>query len=210
MLDDSASAATKRRELRRSLRRARRELDAIEREQADAAICGRIRRIGAFRRARRVGIYFAFDGEPDLARLFASCSRQGKTLYAPVISNDMMRFADLSAARDLQRNKFGILEPVPCQLIDERSLDLVLTPLVGFDDDGNRLGVGKAYYDRCFGFLSGRRYWRRPKLLGVGYSVQRMANYQPARWDVPLWGVVTELSLTVFRGDTDGLLVTED
>lgn len=210
MRNDSASTATDRHELRRSLRRARRALDAVARAQADAAICRRIRQLGAFRRAQRIGIYFAFDGEPNLAGLFASCSRQGKTLYAPVISNDMMRFADLSAARDLQRNAFGILEPVPSQLIDERRLDLVLTPLVGFDDDGNRLGVGKAYYDRCFGFLSGRRHWRRPKLLGVGYSVQRMANYQPARWDVPLWGVVTELSLTIFRGDTDGLLVTED
>ena len=76
--------------------------------------------------------------------------------------------------------------------IDARWLDLVLMPLVGFDADDNRLGMGAGFYDRKFAFLRHRRAWHRPLLLGIAFDAQRMERFDAAPHDVPLWGVVTE------------------
>jgi len=73
-----------------------------------------------------------------------------------------------------------------------RWLDLVLVPLVGFDDRGNRLGMGAACYDRHFAFLRHRRAWRRPLLVGLASDLQRVDRLPVSPHDVPLWGIVTE------------------
>ena len=188
----SSTLQTDRRQLRQRLRAQRRALSAGERERADRAIAARIRMLGAFRRAERIAVFLAFDGEPSLASLIAAAGKLGKRLYAPVLTGRRMHFAELDAHGKLGRNFFGILEPELGQRIDARRLDLVLTPLVAFDDRGIRIGVGRGYYDRCFAFLNGRGAWRRPKLVGVAYELQHVPELACAPWDVPLWGAVTE------------------
>jgi 5-formyltetrahydrofolate cyclo-ligase len=183
--------------LRRELRAARRALDPTERAAADRQILSVIRRVPAFRAARRVAMFFAFDGEPDLSPLLSSNRRL--ELFAPVIIGTDMHFAALGRDTLLVPNHFGIPEPADPELIDPRALDLVLTPLVAFDTRGNRLGVGAGYYDRCFSFLRQRRIWHRPKLLGTAYALQQVPSYEPNAWDVPLWAAVTEHGLQGFR-----------
>jgi 5-formyltetrahydrofolate cyclo-ligase len=149
-----------------------------------------------------VALFLAFDGEPSLAALIEAASRDGKRLYAPVITRARMRFAALELGGPLGTNFFGIEEPHLGAFIDPRRLDLVLTPLVAFDDRGVRVGVGKGYYDRCFRFLRGRESWKRPKLLAVAYELQHVPALDENAWDVPLWGAVTEARMRHFdRGE---------
>lgn len=192
---------SERRELRNRLRLERRRLDRVERELGEAAICSQIRNLGAFRRARHIGTYFAFDGEPDLHPLLKHGATSGKQFYAPVIDDDHMRFAPVSDIASMRRNRFGILEPRSGRPFEPRKLDLVLTPLVAFDESGARIGVGRGYYDRCFAFLARRKRWQHPKLLGIAYSFQNAGAIVTGSWDIPLWGVVTERYLRVFGGD---------
>jgi 5-formyltetrahydrofolate cyclo-ligase len=152
-----------------------------------------------FRRAQRIAVFLAFDGEPTLARVIDAAARAGKRIYAPVITRSRMRFAELDLDARLGTNFFGILEPDPSRRIDPRKLDLVLTPLVAFDDRGVRIGVGRGYYDRCFRFLGPRQSWRRPKLLGVAYEIQHVPVIAREPWDVPLWGAVTEAGVRRFE-----------
>jgi 5-formyltetrahydrofolate cyclo-ligase len=187
-----------RRQLRRELRAKRRALSGALRAAADRSIQTHIRSLAEFRRARRVALFMPFDGEPTLAPLVDVARRQRKRLYVPVLRGMTMTFAELEPGASLAPNFFGILEPKLGAKIDARRLDLVLTPLVGFDDRGVRLGVGRGYYDRCFRFLRHRMHWRRPKLLGVAYELQRLPPLVPSSWDVPLWAVVTERGVQRF------------
>jgi 5-formyltetrahydrofolate cyclo-ligase len=187
-----------RRELRRELRAKRRSLVGAGRAHADRAIQAHIRTLPEFRRARRVALFMPFDGEPSLAALVGLARRQRKLLYVPVLRGMTMTFAELEPGAALTANFFGILEPKVGAKIRANRLDIVLTPLVGFDDRGVRLGVGRGYYDRCFRFLRHRAHWRRPKLLGVAYELQRVPSLVPSSWDVPLWAVATECGVRRF------------
>lgn len=94
----------------------------------------------------------------------------------------------------LRPNRFGILEPSARRgaIRPAWHLDLVLLPLVGFDDRCNRLGMGGGYYDRSLAWLRQRQHWRRPRLIGLAHECQRLEHIEPRRWDVPLDAVVTE------------------
>jgi 5-formyltetrahydrofolate cyclo-ligase len=194
----SKAADPARRQLRRDLRAQRRALPDALRAQADGAIRARIRNLPEFRRARRVALFLAFDGEPSLSPLVDVARRQHKRLYVPVLKGLTMSFRELDKSAGLTANFFGIMEPKLGSAIDARELDLVLTPLVAFDDRGVRIGVGRGYYDRCFRFLRHRSHWRRPKLLGVAYELQRVPPLAANSWDVPLWGIVTEAGMRRF------------
>ena len=185
-------------QLRRDIRTKRRAIPAAVREQADRAIHAQIRSLPEYRRARSVALFLAFDGEPSLGSLVDAARRHRKRLYVPVLRGMTMRFAELLPGTTLAANVFGIMEPKVGPRIDARKLDLVLTPLVAFDDRGVRVGVGRGYYDRAFQFLRHRSHWRRPKLLGVAYELQRVGALTPNSWDVPLWGVVTERQVRRF------------
>jgi 5-formyltetrahydrofolate cyclo-ligase len=184
--------------LRRELRAKRRAIPAALRAFADRCIQAHIRGLAEFRRARCVALFMPFDGEPSLAPLVEFARRHRKRLYLPVLRGMTMTFAELEPGAPLVPNFFGILEPQLGAHIDARRLDLVLTPLVGFDEHGVRLGVGRGYYDRCFRFLRHRTRWHRPKLLGVAYELQRVPPLAPSSWDVPLWGVATERGVQRF------------
>jgi len=181
-----------RRELRQRIRTARRAVPPGTRADFDRAITRLVLRMPEFHAAHRIAVFLAFDGEPSMTRVAAAAARRGKHVYAPVLKGHDMHFAELDTNAALQTNFFGILEPHLGDAIDARALDLVLTPLVAFDDRGVRLGVGRGYYDRCFRFLLNRLCWRRPRLFGVAYELQRVPWITRGRWDVPLAGAVTE------------------
>ncbi len=109
-----------------------------------------------------------------------------------------MRFGLVRRDVAMERNPFGILEPSAGPFIDARSLDLVLTPLVAFDDRGIRLGMGGGFYDRCFKFLRIRTAWCKPKLVGVGFEHQHLPSIRAASWDVRLSCAITEAAKYFF------------
>ncbi len=188
--------------LRRKLRAERRNLSESARGSAEHRTRRRLARLAPLRRASRIAIYLAADGEPDLKRVAADALERGQQIYAPVLHRGALRFARIGNDTYLHENRFGILEPATTDWIHPRDLDVVLTPLVAFDDTGTRIGMGGGYYDRCFGFLNTRSRWIRPKLIGLGYEFQRLHRIGRQTWDVPLWAAVTEQG--IYRFHTEG------
>ncbi len=188
--------------IRSKLRAARRALPSEQRADAAMAIARHlVAHIGQVR-SPRIAAFCASDGEADPGPFMALARDMGATLYLPVLNTVIgpgMRFVQTEAGQALMPNRFGIPEPQSGKTVHPAFLSLVLVPLVGFDSDGNRLGMGAGYYDRCFSFLHHRIQWRRPRLVGVAYDFQQLEHIDAQPWDVPLDGVVTESGLFFFR-----------
>jgi len=193
--DESGSGSHNRKlkaRLRAELRDKRRSLTRIQRRAADRRLCQNIRRIPVYRRAHNVAVFLAFDGEPSLAGLYAGTLANERRFNVPVIKGKRMWFAPLRSTPQTRKNSFGILEPSHQTRTLTCALDIVLVPLVGFDDFGNRLGMGGGFYDRHFSFLRTRAHFCRPRLIGVAYESQRVSKLPTDPWDVPMWAVVTD------------------
>ena len=189
-----------RNELRRSLRQQRRALTPHQRREASAALDRRLGPHPLFLRSRHIAFYLPNDGEMDLSPLLHRALAMGKKCYLPVLSplyHNRLWFAPYHDESELALNRFGIPEPIVnwAGMRPAWTLDLVLTPLVAFDAAGNRLGMGGGYYDRTLAYLTRRRHWHKPHLLGTAYAFQQVESLPHEPWDVPLHGVVTETSL---------------
>jgi 5-formyltetrahydrofolate cyclo-ligase len=192
-----------RNDVRRDMRARRRALSAHERARLSQAAARQFARHRLFHAARHVAGYLPNDGELDATPLMEAAWRMGKQVYLPVLSNfhgDHLLFAPYWPTTPLVSNRFGIPEPIAAlrHCIPLARLDLVLTPLVAFDGEGNRLGMGGGFYDRSFAFLRRRRQWHKPRLVGMAFGFQQAAALQRQHWDVPLQGVVTEQGFRAF------------
>lgn len=186
--------------LRRELRARRRALSTGEQRRHASALCRVLRRAPRLWRARRIGAYWPADGELDPRPLLARLRALGARIFLPVLRPGRQRrlwFVPYPRGARLQANRLGIPEPRHGrrQLQLPRSLDLLLVPLVGFDADGNRIGMGGGYYDRTLAYLRQRTRWRRPRLIGIAHACQRVERIAPRDWDIPLDGVATELGI---------------
>jgi 5-formyltetrahydrofolate cyclo-ligase len=193
------------RALRRRLRAARRALDERRQRANAAAIVRRLLRLRAVRRARRIALYVAADGEPDVLDLLRRLPARGRCWYLPVLrghARGRLWFVRHEPGWPLRANRFGIPEPRQRRRAIQplHGLDLVLMPLVGFDAECNRLGMGAGYYDRSLAGLRRRRHWRRPLLLGVAHECQRVERLAAQPWDVPVDAVVTEAAVYLREG----------
>jgi len=189
-----------RKALRQTLRQARRELPGLARTEKEAAILRAISQHPRLKRVRHLALYWPSDGEVDLRPLLNRKNTQQQR-YLPILAHgSRLRFASCSASSSLYPNRFGIPEPRVHlrEHVRPIQLEAVLMPLVGFDEHGNRLGMGGGFYDRSFAFRHARRRWRKPLLIGVAFELQRCPTLPAAAWDVPLDGIVTEHGLRLF------------
>lgn len=184
-------------QLRRMLRKARRALTPSEQRRAALGLYRQLAQHPLFRRAKHISLYLPTDGEIDPRLLLRAAQRRGKATYLPVLSawpRTKMVFQRVRPGEKLLPNRFRILEP-RVNISQQRkvwALDLVLLPLVGFDDTGGRLGMGGGFYDRSLAYLARRQSWRKPTLLGLAHECQKVERLVQASWDVPLAGTVTD------------------
>jgi 5-formyltetrahydrofolate cyclo-ligase len=166
-----------------------------DRQRASRIITDKIVRANFFQRARTIGCYLPTEVEVDTGPIFLRAWRMKKRIFAPVITkNDGMQFREVSVNSDLLDNEFGIPEPVAGDFVPARKLDIVVTPLVAFDDMRNRIGMGGGYFDRTFSFLGRRECFVRPKLIGVAFNFQKVEKITANPWDIRVFCTITESS----------------
>lgn len=192
-------------EMRRVRRAARRALSPEQQRRAAAQLAHRVTSLRLFRASRRIACYLANDGEIDPIDVLERIWGLGKLAYLPVLalsSHERLWFAPAIPGVQLATNRLGILEPVAPrrERLRAEDLDLILMPLVAFDVRGNRLGMGGGFYDRSLAFLGRRRYWRKPRLVGLAHDCQRAPLLKPDPWDIKLDAVVTDAMVYYVTG----------
>jgi 5-formyltetrahydrofolate cyclo-ligase len=183
--------------IRKQIREARRAIPKSYRAGASAKICESFLQLPAFQVAKAVAGFLAFDGEADPLGLMIAACNMGKQVFVPVIveTKRPLMFAPWTPDTKFKTNRFGISEPdaPSSEWVLPEQLDFVINPLVAFDRQLNRIGVGGGYYDRTFQFLRESPTPRPTQLFGFAFEMQRIDQITPHDWDVPLDSVITEL-----------------
>ena len=188
---------TSRKSLRTQIRAQRRALSPHQQEIYAQQFAGHFVKSTLFRNSERIAFYMANDGELDPSYLMANAWAMGKKCYLPVLMHlhdKSLLFAPYELDMLMNYNQFGIAEPAVSarHRMKARNLDLIIMPLVAFDKEGNRIGMGGGYYDRTLGFLNARTSWHKPRLVGIGYSFQAVPSINSESWDVRLSYIATE------------------
>lgn len=184
-------------DLRERLRARRSNLASDDQRLAAERMTANLTSTRFFLASRRIACYLPNDGEIDPSAIIERLWRMRKEVYLPVVplfGRDRLWFARVHPGVELASNRYGIAEPkVPArELTRAEDLDLILLPLVAFDERGNRLGRGVGFYDKTLAFRQRRRHLRKPRLLGLAHDFQRVASVPTDAWDVALDGVVTD------------------
>lgn len=185
--------------LRNHLRTTRSALPASVQAASSRSIVARLESLFEVHQPATVAGYLAIGGELDVAEALAECRRNGRQTFLPVLAGGSLVFSRFDDSTVFTPNRFGIGEPItrPGEPTDHRlaplELDMVLVPLVGFDLDCERMGMGGGFYDRSF--ARRQRHAPPPWLIGVAYECQRVDSVHPEEWDVRLDAVVTESNI---------------
>lgn len=176
--------------------------DSLQESHAEKAL-EEIKDHSIFIHSQHIAFYFATQGEMNPLPLINKAISLGKNCYLPIMHPTLpnqLLFMPYQHKELLKKNRYGILEPHfdSEKIVFPWCLDLVFTPLVAFDDSGNRLGAGKGYYDRTFAFLSYQQQ-RKTRLIGMAHELQHQNRLEPKPWDVPLDGILTEKRFVLFR-----------
>jgi len=136
---------------------------------------------------KSIGGYFPVNYEVDDLKILKEFAKKNYQISLPVIKKNFnMDFYKWSFDDPLKINQYGIPEPNSKKLIYP---DVILVPLVAFDNNLNRLGYGGGYYDRVIKKLS-----KKKKILKIGlaFSIQKINNVPVTRYDKKLDHIVTD------------------
>ena len=181
--------------LRRELRQRRRALSSSQQKIAARALALRLASLPALQHAQRIALYWPVDGEIDARRLASLPRFSHHHFYLPLMQSfptSILRFARWHPQQAMHRNRFNIPEPRGRKTLSAQQMDVILLPLTGFDDRGNRIGMGGGFYDRTLAFKRRAGSRGKPVLIGVAHRCQQVPALATAEWDIGLNIVVTD------------------
>ena len=176
-----------RNQLRQQIRKTRANLTALQQQQAENSITQQALALIEERNAQHIALYVSFDGEISTDKLIKTLWAQDKHVYLPVLhpfNPNHLLFLRYLPDTPMLKNKFGIWEPKlnVQNVLPLDELDILFTPLVAFDKQGNRLGMGGGFYDRTL------QNWQNSSFIPVGlaHQCQQVEQLPTEVWDVPL------------------------
>ncbi|CAB0151891.1 5-formyltetrahydrofolate cyclo-ligase [Pseudidiomarina piscicola] len=192
-----------RQQLRKHLLKQRQALTSQQRNHGAAQVLAHLSQLPELQRPRRLASYHSVRAELPTAAINTSLQQQGHQLALPVlhpVNTNHLLFLHVHAGTCWQNNSYGIPEPrLACtDIVPLAELTLLLVPLVGFDNNGNRMGMGGGFYDRT---LAAWHAGQLPHLhpIGLAFDCQHVERLPNEAWDVPLPRVITPAKIWDFR-----------
>ncbi|KPU83496.1 5-formyltetrahydrofolate cyclo-ligase [Psychromonas sp. PRT-SC03] len=180
--------------IRTTIRRARNALTPLQQQNSAAQLLQKLQLHPRILQAKKIALSLTHDAEIDTLPFIHWCWNKNIKVYLPVMhpfSPKHLLFLEYKINTPLIFNRYAILEP-PLNVLDIcpfAQLDIVFTPLVAFDTQGRRLGMGGGFYDRMLA------PWLKcktgPYPMGLAHDCQRVDILPENPWDVPLAEIFT-------------------
>lgn len=186
------SLSLERQAIRTHVRHLRRGLSAEQQTHAANSVAEHALNVASMDQAQHIALFLSVDGELNTRPLIARLWQQHKQVYLPVLhpfSPGNLLFIHYTPETILIPNRLRIPEP-PLDvrhIIPLDQLDVMFVPLVAFDKQGQRLGMGGGFYDRTL------QHWRSHGFLPIGlaHDCQQVDTLPVEAWDIPLPAILT-------------------
>ncbi len=179
-------------EIRRDALRRREGLSRGTRLKFERLIESHIAEFPRFKWASIIALYAPTRGEVNILSLL---NISDKVFVFPRVEGEYIKFYKVSSLEDLEKGKFGIMEPVGGEPVYPLDIGLVLVPGLAFDRSGFRIGYGKGYFDRLM------REYPSMTTMGVCFKAFLFDALPRDPWDVRVSFVVTESGVYMTRGE---------
>jgi 5-formyltetrahydrofolate cyclo-ligase len=183
-----------RQHFRKEIREKRRVLSAQIQHQTSYDLVTQCQQLPEISQGQHFALYLSTDGELNTYPLIEWLWQHNKSVYVPVIhpfSKGQLLFLHYHQKSELVVNRYDIIEPrlKKNDIIPAQELDVIFTPLVGFDRRGHRLGMGGGYYDRTLEPWFKTHKGAKP--IGLAHDCQFVEELPIESWDIPLPKIVT-------------------
>jgi 5-formyltetrahydrofolate cyclo-ligase len=177
---------TEKQKIRKIIKERLKALGGDARNEYSDKIKERFTALPEYQNAVKIFIYISFDNEVHTQDIITDALSKDKRVFVPNIRGDVMDMLEIFNDTVYTVNEMGIVEPI----FEEASLyygdiDLAVIPLLGYDNNLNRLGRGRGFYDK---FLSGKKCIK----AGIAFTAQRADKLPREPHDIPLDMVITE------------------
>lgn len=139
----------------------------------------------------KIGIYWPMQYEIDTRPLIKILLEKKINLYLPTIIDNKMSFKSWNKNDDLKQNYYKFYEPHKSAFSSKP--DIIIVPLLAFDDLGYRIGYGQGFYDKYYEKNLDVDY------IGYAYSFQRIKNFPIESYDLKLNSVITDTFVKEFN-----------
>lgn len=184
-------------ELRRTLKNCLSAIPPEQKNEKSKKACQNLISTPQFQNASVIMMYLSLPQEIDTSEAIRRAWQLGKIVAVPKVSwseGTMMPVRIDSLASGFSKGASGLRNPIKAAPIPVEQIDLVVTPGLGFDRKGNRLGRGGAYYDKFFAN-------KELKALRCGFAfTEQVLDSVPTKdYDEPVDFLVTDEKVTYFN-----------
>ena len=169
--------------IRKAIRSKKKELGKEQLLSMSLPVTEQIEANEQYRNANIVMLYHPLWDEVDVRPLFNRALADGKRVILPTVKGDDIIPVEITTGTQWVVGDFDILEPIAESY--KGSIDLIVVPGVAFDNNKNRLGRGKGYYDR---FLVQHPNAYR---LGVCFQFQIVPEVPTEPFDFPMDEIIS-------------------
>ena len=138
-------------ELRQFIRNEKRQYSSSQLEELSLSVLSRLNEDEHLQKAETILMYYSLHDEVNTHQYIDYLLALGKKVLLPeVIDGENMVIREYTGKHDLKEGAFHIMEPIGSLFPEEKyqEIHLAIIPGMAFDQQGNRLGRGKGYYDR--------------------------------------------------------------
>ncbi|HUU19423.1 MAG TPA: 5-formyltetrahydrofolate cyclo-ligase [Sedimentisphaerales bacterium] len=185
-------------ELRRQLQDRLLAIQSEQRSEKSRKACRNLLSISEFQSASTVMMYLSLPHEADTSEAILHAWQLGKVVAVPKISwqqRHMMAVQIHSLETGFSTSSSGLRNPIAGLPMPFEEIDLVVTPALGFDRKGNRLGRGGSYYDRFFANAE-----LNASRCGFGFAEQIIETIPVTEHDEPVDFLVTDEEIIYCKG----------
>lgn len=174
--------------LRSTYKHLRKKLDSGQKEAMDQIIINKC--IAQIKDYEKVGVYYSFGDEIDTHYLISKLNEHAKITFIPRVEDDKIVMCKFQLEDTLKKSSYGILEPIN-KAANIEDIDVMIVPMLAFNNEGYRLGYGGGYYDRLLKDYKGL-------ILGLAYDYSLSNDIPIEGHDIKCHRIITDREVREF------------